>query len=141
MTTAPKRAQLSRSKGWRLPPGTVKVDRTTRWGNPWPIGRPGPDGDVMATAEQAADRYEMLGLDGDLAVTREDVRRELRGKDLACWCRLDQACHADVLLRVANTEPVGWCCERGQKLGVPVCAECAATSAAYSADMRRVDAP
>ncbi|WP_255183240.1 MULTISPECIES: DUF4326 domain-containing protein [unclassified Rhodococcus (in: high G+C Gram-positive bacteria)] len=27
---------------------------------------------------------------------------ELRGKDLACWCRLDQPCHADVLLELAN---------------------------------------
>src|SRR5579884_823766 len=27
----------------------------------------------------------------------EDVQRELRGKDLACWCRPDQPCHADVL--------------------------------------------
>lgn len=27
---------------------------------------------------------------------------ELRGKDLACWCRLDQECHADVLLELAN---------------------------------------
>jgi hypothetical protein len=28
--------------------------------------------------------------------------RELRGKDLVCWCRLDQRCHADVLLDLAN---------------------------------------
>lgn len=27
---------------------------------------------------------------------------ELRGKDLACWCALDQPCHADVLLEWAN---------------------------------------
>ena len=27
---------------------------------------------------------------------------ELRGKDLACWCPLDQPCHADVLLDLAN---------------------------------------
>ncbi len=27
---------------------------------------------------------------------------ELRGKDLACWCGLDQPCHADVLLEWAN---------------------------------------
>jgi len=27
-----------------------------------------------------------------------------RGKDLACWCRLDQECHADVLLAVLNEE-------------------------------------
>lgn len=26
----------------------------------------------------------------------------LRGKNLACWCALDQPCHADVLLEVAN---------------------------------------
>ncbi|NUO35598.1 MAG: DUF4326 domain-containing protein [Dermatophilaceae bacterium] len=28
----------------------------------------------------------------------------LRGKDLACWCPLDQPCHADVLLEVANCD-------------------------------------
>jgi hypothetical protein len=27
----------------------------------------------------------------------------LRGHDLACWCSLDQPCHADVLLKVANS--------------------------------------
>ena len=27
---------------------------------------------------------------------------ELRGRDLACWCPLDQPCHADVLLELAN---------------------------------------
>lgn len=26
----------------------------------------------------------------------------LRGHDLACWCPLDQPCHADVLLELAN---------------------------------------
>jgi hypothetical protein len=26
----------------------------------------------------------------------------LHGKDLACWCPLDQPCHADVLLELAN---------------------------------------
>jgi hypothetical protein len=29
---------------------------------------------------------------------------ELRGKNLACWCPLDQPCHADVLLELANKE-------------------------------------
>jgi hypothetical protein len=37
--------------------------------------------------------------------TVEDVRRELAGKDLACWCPLDQPCHADVLLEIANGDP------------------------------------
>lgn len=34
----PRRVQLSRGKGWRMPPNTVKVDRATRWGNPFVIG-------------------------------------------------------------------------------------------------------
>ncbi len=32
----------------------------------------------------------------------EEIRAELRGKDLACWCPLDGPCHADVLLEIAN---------------------------------------
>ena len=42
--------------------------------------------------------------------TVEDVKRELRGKNLACWCPLPASgepdhCHAAVLLQVANAEP------------------------------------
>jgi hypothetical protein len=33
------------------------------------------------------------------------AKAELRGKDLACWCRLDQPCHADVLIELANASP------------------------------------
>ncbi|HEY8881900.1 MAG TPA: DUF4326 domain-containing protein [Dermatophilaceae bacterium] len=31
-----------------------------------------------------------------------EIRADLAGKDLACWCPLDQPCHADVLLELAN---------------------------------------
>jgi hypothetical protein len=34
----------------------------------------------------------------------ERIRSELAGKNLACWCRPDQPCHADVLLELANAE-------------------------------------
>ncbi len=34
----PKRIQLSRARGWRMPPGAVKVDRSTRFGNPYRVG-------------------------------------------------------------------------------------------------------
>jgi len=33
---------------------------------------------------------------------RELARRELKGLDLGCYCDLDQPCHADILLRIAN---------------------------------------
>lgn len=34
---SPKRVQLSRAAGWRMPKNTVKVDRSTRWGNPFKL--------------------------------------------------------------------------------------------------------
>lgn len=37
-----------------------------------------------------------------MKVDVDDIRRELAGRDLACWCDLDQPCHADVLLELAN---------------------------------------
>jgi hypothetical protein len=37
-----------------------------------------------------------------MKVDIDDIRRELAGRDLACWCDLDQPCHADVLLELAN---------------------------------------
>ena len=30
------------------------------------------------------------------------LHRDLAGRDLACWCPLDQSCHADLLLELAN---------------------------------------
>lgn len=35
---------------------------------------------------------------------KEDARKELKGKNLACFCPLDEPCHADVLLKIANHE-------------------------------------
>jgi len=39
-----------------------------------------------------------------LRVTPAEVRTHLRGKDLACWCKLTDPCHADVLLALANSQ-------------------------------------
>jgi hypothetical protein len=71
----------------------VVVTRPTKWGNPHPL----PLG--RATAVR---RYREDLLAGRLAITVKDVKRELAGRDLACYCPLDQPCHADVLLAVAN---------------------------------------
>jgi hypothetical protein len=85
-----------------MPNGAVYVGRPTKWGNPWPIGRPGLDGEVMPTAEAAVERYEGA-IDTDLRVPDSGtIRQELRGRDVVCWCGSDQPCHADVLMRIAN---------------------------------------
>jgi hypothetical protein len=51
---------------------------------------------------EAVRRYRDDLLAGRLRFTVDDIRRELRGRDLACYCPLDEPCHADVLLEFAN---------------------------------------
>lgn len=51
---------------------------------------------------EAVRRYHHDLLAGRLRVTVNDVKRELGGRDLACYCPLNEPCHADVLLHVAN---------------------------------------
>ena len=98
----PERVQLRRSKGWRMPPDTLKVDRTTRWGNPFRIGEPGvPDAETAVRMfRESIASGQALSKSEQLSPGR--IEAELAGKNLACWCRLDQPCHADVLLELAN---------------------------------------
>ena len=89
----PHRLQRSRRKGSRLPPDAIVVTRPTKWGNPHPLD--------LGRAEAVA-RFRDDLLAGRLAITVDDVKRELAGRDLACYCPLDEPCHADVLLTIAN---------------------------------------
>jgi hypothetical protein len=100
----PQRVQLSRRKGWRMPANTLKVDRATRWGNPFRPGTPG-----VADRRASVALFERAFRNGDLVrddpgtpFTVERIRAELAGSNLACWCPLDEPCHADLLLAVAN---------------------------------------
>ena len=88
------RIQLRRTAGWRKPAGAIVVARPSRWGNPFRLGE---DGD----AAHCVAAYRRALLAGELAVTVADVRRDLVGHDLACWCPPDGPCHADVLLELA----------------------------------------
>jgi hypothetical protein len=88
-----------------MPENTVKVDRSTRWGNPFVIGSRVRVGNITAlcfTAQEAVDTFECYCLHDIGKRFVEQVREELRGKNLACWCPLHQPCHADVLLELAN---------------------------------------
>jgi len=38
----------------------------------------------------------------EVAIALENLRKELKGKNLACWCKLTEKCHADILLKIAN---------------------------------------
>jgi Domain of unknown function (DUF4326) len=105
----PVRIQLSRKKGWRMPPNTVKVDRSTRWGNPFPVGEEGPFERIAPDAEGATGFFRAMLGDPEMraAAGYPDlvaIRRELGGRNLACWCA-GPHCHADVLLELANATP------------------------------------
>ena len=104
----PKRIQLRRTKGWRKPEGAIVVARPSKWGNPYWVGAWSPSYLSATTAVSAGDlgsRIETVQEAVDLFAKHVapwlDLS-ELRGLDLACWCPLDQPCHADVLLELAN---------------------------------------
>ena len=84
-----ERVQLRRTKGWRKPEGAVVVTRATKWGNPFKVG---VDGTLEECVEKFRQWLPASGLNP----------RELRGKDLACFCPLNGPCHADVLIEAAN---------------------------------------
>lgn len=103
----PRRIQLSRAKGWRMPPNTVKVDRTTRWGNPYREGDTrSPEGFPFAPNAGPLDRAgavrQFRALTADRLNRDPLFLAELHGKNLACWCKPGEPCHADVLLELAN---------------------------------------
>lgn len=114
--TKPLRIQLSRRKGFRLADAadnglpTVKVDRTTKWGNQFKVDSTrmtagdwvvylctdgklaGPPVGFAPTKRAATElsvakhREWLTGPRG--ASIRADLQHELRGKNLACWCGL-----------------------------------------------------
>lgn len=117
----PIRVQRKRVKGWRMPENTINVTRPGRWGNPFKIGnyyRIGRTGFMSpchpdTIAEAKNDGVHVFVSDNKIAVELYEkylkqlmfpppIKQELKGKNLACFCALDQPCHADVLIRIAN---------------------------------------
>lgn len=92
-----------------MPENTVYVGRPTKWGNPHKVG--------VSLHRLPGGNYRYMTPDDAVAAYREEImpywtdhRRgpnrldlaDLRGKNLACFCPLDQPCHADVLLELSN---------------------------------------
>ena len=112
----PQRIQRKRTKGWKMPENAVYVGRPTKWGNPFKIGTDSLDLPFVVakrmsgfedtphlTREMSVQAFEVyLNHHSKGIELAERAAKELRGKDLACWCPLDQPCHADILLRLAN---------------------------------------
>lgn len=103
----PIRVQRKRTKGFKLPDNTVCVTRGTKWGNPFVVGET-----FIGNNEEAVKQYENWVGTGKtyFSITRDQHYfppslteiKQLKGKNLACFCPLDTPCHADVLLKLAN---------------------------------------
>lgn len=128
----PVRVQLRRTKGWRMPEGCRKVDRSTRYGNPFHVWRspsgvwgvrlsggelllPAADREAAAGAARHLHRLVVaipgrparLHVGGRVFAAPpypplDDIVRDLAGADLGCWCAIGSPCHGDTLLEVAN---------------------------------------
>lgn len=80
-----------------MPANTIKVARPSKHGNPFKTS------DAPASCKTDKDKRAWAVGMYELRVDRA-AADELRGKNLACFCPLDQPCHADVLLKWANEE-------------------------------------
>lgn len=128
----PERIQRRRVKGWKMPENAVYVGRPTKWGNPFSVRGHAAQFAAVATGGNAGDpkalAHGVVALyvrwlsaapieDGLTAIMAEgefkaagaprpptvaQIRAELAGKDLVCWCPPTHECHADVLLKLAN---------------------------------------
>jgi len=120
--TTPKRVQMSRQHPWRADnPDAVIVARPGPYGNPFRVVRRNGEWIVLddngvdypvweprsrlSAVRHAVALYELdVTVWHSAGITEEDIRRDLAGRDVACWCGLDQPCHGDPILRVANGE-------------------------------------
>ena len=80
----------------KCPDDSVRVDRSTPYGNPFIIGK---DGD----REQVCLMFSIWIRHPDQTALREKGKLELKGKDLCCWCAPER-CHASTWIEIANGE-------------------------------------
>ena len=99
---SPCRVWRRRVKGWKMPENTVSVCRPGRFGNPFMVG---PD----RTQRQSVDCFRSWLTTPHITAGIPEKKQaildgleSLRGKNLACFCKPGTACHADVILDLAN---------------------------------------
>lgn len=110
----PQRIQLRRTKGWRKPADAVVVARPSKYGNPFKAGQLLDIDEIARHADGGfvSDYVDVVPIDAAAAVAlyrchvlatfgADEIRRDLAGRDLACWCPPSVPCHADVLLEIA----------------------------------------
>lgn len=76
------------------PEGSVYIGRPSKWGNPFKVGKDGTLDDVIIKyIDYIKKNHQLIA----------DAKQELKGKDLACYCK-PGLCHGDLLLILSNDE-------------------------------------
>lgn len=75
------------------PSGAVYIGRPSPYGNPFTVEQYGRGNAIRLFEEK------LLADPAAIAA----VKKELRGKDLVCWCK-PAPCHGDILLKIANED-------------------------------------
>ena len=88
-----------------MPENAVYVGRPTKWGNPFCVGSVYDNRPITCRSHAVSLFRDMLNSEvrGEMGFpSNDEIKRVLKGRDLACWCPLTEDCHADVLLALAN---------------------------------------
>lgn len=123
------RVQRKRSKGFKMPSDAVYAGRGSKWGNPFKLDGDmimvdaGHRRKIFSkwvcfydngghTIEEVVKLYKDLLLDLNSHNVEPEIIERFRwmrdniqllhGKKVACWCKKDSCCHADVLIELAN---------------------------------------
>ena len=94
----PQILYFSEVKEWA--PDIVYVGRPSKYGNPYSSKENSLAQFRVSSVIEAVEKFkEWLKTQPELI---EDIKRELPGKDLVCWCRKGAPCHARVIYFIAN---------------------------------------
>lgn len=87
--------KLYNEKNNDAPRDAVYIGRPSKWGNPYSM------------KNYWNDRMAVINMFKDYLLSNsellEEVKKELKGKDLVCWCS-PLPCHGDILLEIANKD-------------------------------------
>lgn len=106
-----KRIQRKRTKGWRMPENAISITRPGKYGNPFKIGKEVDDKWMeffdridfhsFFVKGYVPDREDSIYLFEKYVLPTLDLSK-IKDKDIACFCRLDQECHGDTIIRKIN---------------------------------------
>lgn len=96
------RTQRTRKTKPGIPIGSVYVGRPSRWGNQYKVGEWHPTGIIHSSLCAVELYYQYLK---NLAIYKPNqiviLLVPILDRNLCCWCKPDNYCHADILIALA----------------------------------------